>query len=310
MRAVAAVLLALAWLTALGPASPARAAQECHTETEVIELPGGELQTVVKEVCKDTGEPEQRGDGDEAGSGCAFNDRQIPCSTEYGVWFGSPHFCYAEVTHMYEDLRGDPGMWQGHTDGSLWMCQGFGPDMEDVGTRDIFWLAGPAAPAVDGEALARQALNRMSLARPAIHTAPDDLTYVGVDTWLWMDAGQWQEVTGRASVPTASVRVTATPLQVTWDLTEGSTTCDSAGRAWVRGMSNAERTSCSHVFKKTSDFQSGGRFPVSAVIAYQVDWTCSGNCIEPDGSLGEVDGPIGQSAMRVGERQSVVVEGG
>lgn len=308
MRALAAVLLTLAWLAVLGPTSPAHAAQDCHTETTTITRPDGSVETIVKDVCTDTGAPDQARDDDEASSGCTFNDRQIPCSVEPGGIWIADHHCYAGATDMYDEYRGEPGLWNGHTDGSIWICSGFGPDMEDVGSTDIFWLPGPAAPAVDGEALARQALNRMPLARPAIHTAPDDLTYVNLDTWLWMDASQWREITGRASVPTASVRVTATPLQVTWDLTEGSTSCDSAGRAWVRGMSNAEQTSCSHVFKKTSDFQSGGRFPVTAVIAYQVDWTCSGNCIQPSGSLGEVNGPIGQSTMRVGERQSVVVE--
>ena len=51
----------------------------------------------------------------------------------------------------------------------------------------------------------------------------------------------------------------------------------------------------------------GEEFPVTATIKYQVDWTCAGACFTGSGSLGQVDGPTSTSAIRVGERQSVVV---
>ena len=72
-------------------------------------------------------------------------------------------------------------------------------------------------------------------------------------------------------------------------------------------MSSSEKTDCSYTFAKVSDSESGGAFPVTATITYQVDWTCAGTCTTKNGSLGEVDGPSSQSAIRVGERQSVVV---
>jgi len=45
-------------------------------------------------------------------------------------------------------------------------------------------------------------------------------------------------------------------------------------------------------------------------LIYQVDWTCAGGCLGDNGTLGEVPGVPGAAAIRVGERQSVVVRGG
>lgn len=294
----------------IGLAAPAHAEKVCHNETETYTDASGNVVTVVKEVCVENGNGGGGGGASSAGSSGCFSSpgHEIPCTTPEGYhWFDS-QFCYAmNVTSVYSP--GDP-VWQGHADGSLWACMGVGPTMAPAAGATFYIPGpGPAAPPVDPAVLAQQALDRMPLAKPTIHMAPQPplMTYVGLETWLWMDLGGWDELRGGAKAGATSVTVVAKPVHVAWDLTAGTATCTSAGRPWVKGMSSSEKTDCSYTFAKVSDSESGGAFPVTATITYQVDWTCAGTCTTKNGSLGEVDGPSSQSAIRVGERQSVVV---
>ena len=289
-------------LSVVGLAPPAAAERECHTETVTKTLPDGTIQTIVKVVCTNPGDdPDGGGDG-----GCFSSPgHQIPCTRNGAVWIDS-HFCYAlNVSDVYP--AGHP-YWKGHTDGSLWACWGIGPNM-DPSVGPVFWLAEGGTPVIDPAVLAQRALDQMPLATPNIHMAPQPplMTYVGLETWLWMDPGQWDPLTMTVSAGATSVTVVAEPVSAEWDLTAGSTTCTSAGRPWVQGMSSSEQTDCSYTFDQVSDGQADGEFAVSSTLTYQVDWTCSGVCLTGNGTLGEVDGLPGAAAIRVGERQSVVV---
>jgi hypothetical protein len=74
-------------------------------------------------------------------------------------------------------------------------------------------------------------------------------------------------------------------------------------------MTSRATTDCSYTFETVSNGQPRGAFAVSATLIYDVNWTCSGACLAGAGSLGEVDSLPGRTALRVGERQSVVVSG-
>lgn len=301
MRLLVPWLLLLATVV-LAPQVPASAG--CRSvPVEVTNPETGQIVIVMKEVCD-----RPREDGASGSSGCRANNREIPCTRGRATW-NADHYCYAYPSSDYDDSRGEEhGPWQGHSDGSIYACLGDGPDMLDIGTPTYFWVRDPNPP-VDGEALARTAVESMPLVRPTLHLAPTppQMTYVGLETWLWIDQGQWTTVTGGTSVATASVTVTATPLRVSWDLGEGQTSCASGGKKWVTGSGAGASSDCSYAFQRVSDFEPGGKFRVSAVVTYDVEWACTGNCISPGGSIGEVSGPAGASAIRVGERQSVVV---
>ena len=225
-------------------------------------------------------------------------------------WFGSQG-CYA--FQGYVPPKHDP-VWGGHTDGSVWTCAGAGPDGNGTGYN--FWAAPGAAAAapvlVDPAVLAQRALDQLQLVQPSIHMAPAPplQTYVGLETWLWMDPARWQPLDLTVTAGPTAVTVTARPARAVWDLTAGSTTCTSPGRAWVIGMGDDEQTDCSYTFTQISDGQPDDAFAVSSTLVYQVDWTCAGGCLADNGTLGEVPGLPGAAAIRVGERQSVVVRGG
>jgi hypothetical protein len=265
-------------------------------------------------VVVDPGEPPDDGGGGTNPTGGGNGDGpqvcqdpdglKIPCTSDLGVWFAE-YGCYA----VQGNLPPDAPEWGGRdpTEGSLWRCN----NPLDGDPLFFFVPNGQNPVLIDPAVLAQRALDQVKLATPNIHTAPQppDMTYVGLETWLWMDPGQWNTLNVTVTAGATSVTVTAKPARATWDLTTGSTTCTSPGSAWVDGMSNAAETDCSYTWEQTSDGQAEDAFPISSTITYQVDWTCSGACLTDTGTLGEVDGLPGAAAIRVDERQSVVIGG-
>jgi hypothetical protein len=248
------------------------------------------------------------GDGGDDGGiqGCRDESgAEIACSRGGLQWYGAPRFCYAGP----QSPQNPPPAGFTADEGTWYQC--ILDSTGNTGTLSVWWAEGGAPPPVDPAVLAERALNTMQLATPNIHLAPKPplMTYVGLPTWLWTDAGHWSDITASASAGATTVSVVAKPVRIDWDLTEGTTTCTSAGRAWETGMSASEETDCSYTFTTTSDGQTDDKYPVSAAITYQVDWTCSGTCLSDSGTLGEVDGVSAASGIRVGERQSVVVGG-
>lgn len=260
----------------------------------------------------DPGTPDDPG-GDEPGTGGGSPGSQachdasgaeVPCTDGFGGTWDPSHQCYAFP--IVPQPPAGTAYWEGHdpSEGSVYGC-----DYGLAIPENTWFVPGGATPPDPGQ-MARDTVKAMPLVKPTIHMAPQPplMTYVGLPTWLWMNEGDWKNVTASASIGNTTVTVVAKPVKVTWDLTDGTATCPSAGRAWAKGMGSAATTDCSYTFQKVSDFQPNGEFPVTAQITYQVDWTCSGTCIEAGGTLGEVAGFTSEpSAIRVGERQSVVI---
>lgn len=251
----------------------------------------------------DQGGGSTEGTGGGGPATCTRDGAEIPCTSDLGVWFAD-YGCYGNQVPDPPpgDIRwgdNDP------SEGSIWLCN----NPLDGDPLYFFVPNGQNPVLVDPAVLAQRALDRVQLATPTVHMAPQSplMSYVGLETWLWMDPGQWDTLSLTVTAGPTSVTVTAEPARATWDLTAGSTTCTSPGRAWVRGMSSSEQTDCSYTFDQVSDSQSEDAFPVTSTLTYQADWTCSGACLTPDGTLGEVDGLPGNAAIRVGERQSVVI---
>src|SRR5699024_7893677 len=121
-------------------------------------------------------------------------------------------------------------------------------------------------------------------------------------TWLWMPATQWTSLSKSVTAGSTTVQVTATPQRAVWDMGPGSTTCGSARHVWKVGhMPDGSKTDCSYTYSRVSDFEPGKKFDISATITYHVEWTCSGDCLADQGSLGDVDGLPGTSTIGVSE---------
>lgn len=248
--------------------------------------------------------------GDGASPGCRNSHGvEMPCSTTedtYDLVFMEQCDGYAWKVDPPPPAS-DPS-WGGHdpSEGTVYTCD---PTACGQGTGGCgFFVPGGSTPPDPAE-MARRAAESLPLDAPTIHMAPEPpaMTYVGLETWLWIESGQWRDLSASVSAGSTTVAVVARPVSVDWDLTEGTTSCGSGGRAWVKGMSSSERTDCSYTFGRVSNGEAGGEFAVTAVVTYAVTWTCRGTCLSAAGDLGEVSGAPGTSAIRVGERQSVVV---
>ncbi len=185
--------------------------------------------------------------------------------------------------------------------------------LQGAGTPSYWFVPAGQAPAlVDPGQLAQETLESMTLTVPDVHLAPTppDKTYVNLETWLWMSPDRFDTLTRTVSAGATSVTVTVKPTEAEWTMGDGhAIQCASEGRAWKRWMTDAARTDCSYTYRRTSRRAAGGTFTVSSALWFQADWTCSGACLSPSGTLGEISGPAATAAIRVGERQSVIVGG-
>lgn len=306
----AAVVLTLGLPGAIATTTGAFADGQCPGGQTPVATEGG----VVCVVVKDPGTPDHpgtprnaSGSGTESTTGCfKQGGTKVPCVTALGTWW-SGHQCYAEP---YDAPPGTPA-WQGHADGSLWACT----TCQVAGTASnchvqVIWTAPGQAPGPPrpGE-LASHAVGLMPLAKAQVHTAPQapDHTYVGVEDWLWVPQAQWTTLAKTVRAGGTSVTVTAAPSQVRWDMGAATQTCYARGSEWRAGMTDAAQTDCGYTYTVTSDSEPHGRFPISATIRYQVDWTCTGACTANSGTLGLVDAPAGVGSLQVLQRQTVVV---
>lgn len=250
---------------------------------------------------QDPGTPPGDDDNTNVGNGprvCKQGGNVIPCEWAGGVW-NHEHGCYLIPTVQ---PPADSDLWQGNdpSQGTLYAC-----DLPGQGTPSYVFVPG-ANP--DPAALARSALDQLTLTVPNIKTAPatTGMTYVGLRTWLWIPESQWGTLRRTVTVGGTSVTVTAEPRKVAWNLGPATTTCNGPGRAWVTGhMSSSDATNCGYTYTQVSDFEPDKKFRASATITFRANWTCAGACTQGEGSLGEVDGLPGATAIRVGERQSV-----
>jgi len=302
--AVAGIAVTLAWYP-----TGAYADGGCPAGSAPVQTQGGVLCVVVTDpgAPGNSGSPGNPGNGADPSPGCfKHNGVKVPCVTELGVWWSGSE-CYAE---RYNAPPGSPA-WQGHSDGSLWMCS----TCVMVGTTstchaDVIWLAPGQEPGPpDPGQLASVAVGVMPLARADVRTAPQtpDHTYIGVENWLWVPRSQWKTLAKTVTAGGTSVTVRATPRQVVWNMGPAKTRCYSAGVAWRSGMTDAANTSCGYTYESSSASEPNGVFAIAATIRYDVEWTCRGACSSASGTLGLVDAPAGAGALRVLQRQTVVV---
>lgn len=233
-----------------------------------------------------------------------YTGEVVPCSDEYGIW-DSARQCYA--FEWQTPFAPDDPIWKGNDpeEGSIWGC-----DTDFASPRNTWFVPHSENPADPGT-VAERVVESIPLVKPTVRMSPRAETYVGLETWLWVNPSEWRTVTGSAAAGGTVVTVKAEPLRVVWDLGGERTACSSAGRPWTTGMGASARTDCSHVFRQTSNARPNGVLPVTTQIIYSATWTCSGACSASSGSLGEVNGFVSDPlAVRVGEIQSIVIRTG
>jgi hypothetical protein len=227
------------------------------------------------------------------------------------AWWSSVGMCYAYPLDPQPPVGS--AIWESvaaaATNGTLMACNGSG---------DIFYVPGGQNPIPDARTIALNAVKRVPFVTADVHTAPapPDYTYVHLENWLWVPEGQWRTVEARAAVGGTAVTVTAEPSKIEWAMGDGYTkVCRNAGRAWVKGMTDAAKTSCGYAYDtisvrtKSGKYDPDGRFGVTAQFFYEVRWSCTGVCSASGGALGEYPGPLSPvTEVQVRQRQTVVTQ--
>jgi hypothetical protein len=229
----------------------------------------------------------------------------IACTTKVGLWFAS-HQCYARQLDPQPDA--DDPVWgkKDPADGEIWRCMGY-LDAVDHGPAKFFVENDDVPEFFDPEELAYEALDQLVLKAPRLRTAPKKVTYVGVETWLWLPRRTWRVKQKTRQEPGISVVVKVKPRSVLWDMGDGEEVeCKGPGYPWVKGMLNTANTGC-----KYSYTDSVGDQEISATITYRVKWICKGACSSTTGELEDFDGAeVGEASLSVHEFQTLVVVGG
>jgi hypothetical protein len=173
------------------------------------------------------------------------------------------------------------------------------------------WTVWTAAEAqVLASDLAYEAARELQLPhpRPALSPAIGTDQLVGLATWLWLEPGSWQTLDATASVPGLSATATATPIEVRWDMGDGTTvTCDGPGIAYDPSQDDdAPSTDCSHTYQHVSAGQPDGAYAATVSIDWAIEWRAT------NGEGGTLPGTSrGTSfAVPVAQRQAVVCYGG
>lgn len=166
----------------------------------------------------------------------------------------------------------------------------------------------------DVAAVRDEARVRITPPLPAPNVSPAEAVVV-LPTWLWVDEPSWQPASATATDGSVSVRVEARPVSVTWDLVEGTRTCDGPGIPWsqaahdayeaqpeaVRGRGNP---ACTFTFVHSSTTQPGDVYAASVTVTWEFAWWLNG---QPRGVFGTVERTTGFD-LRVGEIQALITD--
>lgn len=143
--------------------------------------------------------------------------------------------------------------------------------------------APPGVPVVTAEQLAREARDRLVLARPVVHRSPvetndyqsDHFTWVNLWTWFWTDQGTYRSLAQTVTVGLVSATVTARPVGLLFDPGDGgdAVRCPGPGRAWTDADGNdAPLSGCGYQYQHVTE----GAITSRLGILWRVTWTGTG----------------------------------
>jgi hypothetical protein len=170
-----------------------------------------------------------------------------------------------------------------------------------------FEFAVEVTPPVAPEAIRDVAAARLEPPVPVPETSPPlaRQAFVGVPTWLWLDATTWAPIEVSESRGLTTVTVRATPTHARWVMGDGGgITCVGPGVVWMSGLSE-EDTDCSYTFEHSSYGEPDGRFGASVTVTWEFEWWINDSY---QGAFGTVD-VVGGFVVAVGEVQAVETGG-
>jgi hypothetical protein len=165
---------------------------------------------------------------------------------------------------------------------------------------------GAAASIVaDPRVLAERAAAVLDLPAPAMRMSPARDQVVQLPSWLWISAEQWDPRQVSATAGPVTATVTATPVQVTWDMGNGDQVlCEGPGTPYQEKYAGQpDATDCRYTYRHSSAGQPDEAYRVTATVDWGLTWSATG--ASGGGSLGRV--PMSSTrSVRVTEIQALV----
>ncbi len=207
-----------------------------------------------------------------------ISGRQVPCTLIDGAWWSRANSCYLRLATPQPspdqlDQWGKPlGLHPGQ---SAFWCYA-APSGGSGGSYPIVWL--PVAPAVDPQALARQAIAQMNLSAITVGIVPDPVPgrvgIIGMPTWMWAEAPSESTtgpITRTASSAGNTVTATATVKRIVWNMGDGSSvTCTGPGTKYEDRYGKASSPTCGYTYTRQGDYT------VTATSYWEVTWSGMG----------------------------------
>ncbi|MFG2631840.1 ATP/GTP-binding protein [Streptomyces sp. NPDC048473] len=168
--------------------------------------------------------------------------------------------------------------WDGKSpkDGSVYQV-----NCADTGRVGVVFVpngaAGPAAPTIDPELVARRAVDSMRLVGPKVASPRAAGRYVvGMPMWMWVTPSPTTYGPATATATAGGVTVTATAkvAAIRWDMGDGTTvTCHGPGTPYTPDKGKALSPDCGHRYQRTSSDEPDKRFKGTAIATWTVTWT-------------------------------------
>ena len=174
--------------------------------------------------------------------------------------------------------------WDGKTpkDGAIYRvwCEGGSVGVTFVPTG----AAGPAAPTIDPELVARRAADAMKLVGPKVASPRAAGKYVvGMPMWMWVtrSTSSYGPATATATAGGVTVTATAKVAAIRWDMGDGTTvTCHGPGTPYSADRGKSPSPDCGHRYEHTSAGRPDDRYQGTATATWTVTWTAPalGDC--------------------------------
>ncbi|MFJ8770118.1 ATP/GTP-binding protein [Streptomyces clavifer] len=180
---------------------------------------------------------------------------------------------------VVDDPAPPPGhqSWGGHgpDEGAVYKVQC------DSGRGGVVFVptgeAGPGAPTIDPETVARKAAASMRLDGPTVASPRAAGTYVvGMPMWMWAapSPSTFGPVSATATAGGVTVTATARVTSVRWSMGDGATvTCHGPGTPYVMSREVTTSPDCGHLYERPSYEEPGGRYRGTATSTWTITWT-------------------------------------
>lgn len=225
--------------------------------------------------------PGSEGRGSSGGggeSGCTWDAQTLPChDPDFGYYLGNG--CYWRMMSPPPDYPPPSGHDPNKTGAwgvqSCYIGSGSG-----FATQVYRWLDDPPA-GPNPQQLAAEAFAKIHLLGAQIGIAPKPAGRgaVGLPVWLWtaVTPNTWGPISASASDGGITVTVTAKAQRIVWTMGDGhSVTCANPGTPYSASYGNAQSPTCGYVFAQSSRDRADGRYPITAVTSWRVEWAGGG----------------------------------